>query len=321
MSSVNVTVKTVAELEDAVHSIFEKALNQVHFCDAYAEVCEELEAKCSTLQLTKSIMWGGLIYLSLDDTLPRMVAGPFITKESARQDHHVEREEVPENLIYVCRLYHDGKLLKLWKDEVENFYYVSTHIVILGPYVSQFEAKHARNVYPVRTVLLRCCQRELEVNTNQRMKKADAERVKLRKLGACHFLGALFRRGFVEASALHRCMEVLLDVRQNIAGDLDLLSPRAAPDAINLTAVCTLLESKSVGERLESRSKDPLVSKYYWVLKSKLNGRVLLPFTLATRVQAVIDLRANKWDANGMEEEKACKEIAQLIGNKQAQCR
>ncbi|KAG6622208.1 eukaryotic translation initiation factor 4 gamma put [Phytophthora cinnamomi] len=140
--------------------------------------------------------------------------------------------------------------------------------------------------------------------------------MKQRKLGTCHFLAALLRRGIVDVSTMHRCMEVLLDVRQNIAGELDLLNPHVGPDKVNLEALCTLLESELIGDRLESRSKDPLVSKYYWMLKSKLNGRTRLPPEFASRVQAVIGLRANRWDANSMEKEKARNEIGQLFHNK-----
>ncbi|KAF1783085.1 MIF4G-like domain [Phytophthora cactorum] len=119
----NLRVETVEELENAIATVFEKALANEEFCDVYADVCAQLETKYSSRRIGKSISLDNLYYSSLLGTPPHKIA--------------------------------DGGLLVVWEDEQQHKFYVSRPIVLNGPYSSRNQARRSTdNLHLVRRLLL-----------------------------------------------------------------------------------------------------------------------------------------------------------------------
>ncbi|KAG2860853.1 hypothetical protein PC119_g10935 [Phytophthora cactorum] len=263
----NLRVETVEELENAIATVFEKALANEEFCDVYADVCAQLETKYSSRRIGKSISLDNLYYSSLLGTPPHKIAELFV---------------FPRRRV-ACGMGRRAaaQVLRVQADR------------------AQWAIQQPQSV--------------LEMETGSGLDTEQLEHVKQRKEASCRFLSALFRHGVVEEDTMLRCIEMPLDIRQNLEGDIDLLHPRAVPDEINLNVLCALFES--AGSQLESR-KNVFVSKCFWLLKCKRSSAVPLSAKLAARVHAVIDLRRGGWDAAATEREKLSVEIAQVVGRK-----
>ncbi|KAF1791241.1 hypothetical protein GQ600_23197 [Phytophthora cactorum] len=154
----NLRVETVEELENAIATVFEKALANEEFCDVYADI----------------ISLDNLYYSSLLGTPPHKIAGPFNIKTPPCNDLVLTKRDPSLGLTQSCSYFQDGGLLVVWEDEQQHKFYVSRPIVLNGPYSS-------RNQAPV-----------LEMETGSGLDTEQLEHVKQRKEVSCRFLSALF---------------------------------------------------------------------------------------------------------------------------------
>ncbi|KAG3130086.1 hypothetical protein PI126_g20658 [Phytophthora idaei] len=237
----NLRVETVEELENAIATVFEKALANEEFCDVYADVCAQLETKYSSRRMAKIISLDNLYYSSLLGTPPHKIAGPFNIKTPPCND-----------LVLT-------KTRSLARPDAELFVFPRRRVACgMGRRAAAqvLRAQADRAQWAIQQP-----QSVLEMETGSGLDTEQLEHVKQRKEASCRFLSALFRHGVVEEDTMLRCIEMPLDIRQNLEGDIDLLHPRAVPDEINLNVLCALFES--AGSQLESR-KNVFLSKCFF---------------------------------------------------------
>lgn len=339
-----VKMESIKMLTTVISLIFDKAIEEPHFCDMYADLCTTLDKVWKywdfvpIVQANEKYFW-----TVLGEEMPP-VSGPYDSIDDALKNASNKDASAPPSSGLTCRkaIADDDNLILAWEaKEKSGQYYVSCELrkdlaedrPLQGPFSSEDEAQAKSVLFTgFKRLLLNNCQTEFSKGSNFAEVEAKVEaakndpsvtpeeladmeekrgKMKRRMLGNIRFIGELYKKHMLQERIMLSCIQELLackwevDEKNGIIG-INALRPDSTPDEENLESLGKLITT--IGSTLEKKCSHPLDIAFQQ-LKS-LSDDKRISIRLRFMLKDVIDLRRSHWKPRRKElKQKTLEEI------------
>lgn len=317
-----------AMLQAVITMIFDKALDESHFCDMYADLCVHLSQKWNIWNFLQIVEKSPTEYFWICMGEPDAeVVGPFADLKDVYEsiDAGAIIPIPAEDLVLKTVIMREERLISIWTDSTgTSLYWSGQAIVDLtaqtitgGPFPTPETCKHdaTKNTSFKRT-LLNYCQQEFQKDnvyedavideTASAEEQAETvflrQTLKRRMLGNIRFIGELYKKGMLREQIMHECVDKLLFVRKMVFDQegypthLLFLKDPITVDEESLESLSKLLTT--IGKKMEANGRYHL-NVYFTHLRNIVEAPVGSPLRVCTRIRFmlkdVLELRASNW--------------------------